>query len=482
MSQKPVIVWFRDDLRLADHPALRAACDSGAPVICLFIREDGTPGRRDLGGAARWWLDRSLKALDAALRQRGNRLVLRSGPAGKVVAEVLAATGASGVFWNRRYDGGGIGVDTALKSMLRDRGVAAMSFAANLLREPWDVKSAAGTPMRIFTPFWRAHQRLGPLRPPVKAPGSIPAPALPVASESLDGWGLEPRSPNWAAGFDGEWSPGEDGAHETLDAFLDGALPGYAADRDRPDRASTSRLSPHLRFGEISMLQVWHRVEFTRGMEGGSGVAKFLAELGWREFSHHLLFHWPDLADRNFHERFDTFAWQDAPALLKAWRQGRTGYPIVDAGMRQLWRTGWMHNRVRMLAASFLVKHLRIDWRAGERWFWDTLVDADPASNPVNWQWIAGSGPDASPYFRIFNPVTQGAKFDPDGAFVRRWVPELAAMPDQAIHAPWEASRAVLDQAGVKLGETYPLPTVGHEAARADALAAFAATRGGNGS
>ena len=477
MSQKPVVVWFRDDLRLSDHPALAAACDTGAPVVCLFVLEDDTPGRRNTGGAARWWLARSLRSLDSGLRSLGNRLILRAGRAADVVPAVLAETGATRLVWNRRYDAGGIAVDSAIKASLKDSGIVATSFPGNLLREPWEVKSAAGDPMRVFTPFWRAHQKLGSLRLPLRAPGGIPTPDAPVDSDSLDDWGLEPRKPNWAAGFADQWSPGEAGAQAALDAFVAGPLAGYSDDRNRPDLASTSRLSPHLRFGEISPLQIWHRAQMAAGMEGGRDVAKFLAEIGWREFSYHLLFHWPDLAERNFQSRFDAFPWHEDPAPLSAWQRGLTGYPIVDAGMRQLWRTGWMHNRVRMVVASFLVKHLRVDWRAGERWFWDTLVDADPASNPASWQWVAGSGADAAPYFRIFNPMLQGAKFDPNGAYVRRWVPELAKLPDEAIHAPWDAPRHVLERAGVRLGDTYPRPIVDHDTARAAALAALAEIR-----
>jgi len=477
MSLKPVVVWFRDDLRLSDHAALAAACETGAPVVCLFVFEDGTPGRRDTGGAARWWLAQSLRSLEAGLRSRGNRLILRAGRAVEVLPAVLEETGAARIFWNRRYDAGGIAVDSAIKASLKDSGIVALSFPGNLLREPWEVKSAVGDPMRVFTPFWKAHQKLGDLRLPLRAPVAIAATVAEVHSERLDDWRLEPRRPNWAAGFPDEWEPGEGGAQAALDAFLEGPLAGYSDNRNRPDLASTSRLSPHLRFGEISPLQIWHRVKMAGGMEGGRDVSKFIAEVGWREFSYHLLFHWPDLAERNFQRRFDGFPWRDGEARLSAWQQGQTGYPIVDAGMRQLWRTGWMHNRVRMVVASFLVKHLLIDWRAGERWFWDTLVDADPASNPASWQWVAGSGADAAPYFRIFNPMLQGTKFDPDGAYVRRWVPELAGLPDDVIHAPWEAPRRVLERSGVRLGDTYPHPIVDHDKARGEALAALAEIR-----
>lgn len=477
MSQDPAIVWFRDDLRLADHPALARAAATGAPVICLYIREEPAQGQRPLGAAARWWLAGSLRALDGALRGMGQRLVLRSGAASDVIPAVIAASGARTVLWNRRYDAGGIAVDTAIKADLAARGIAVASLPGNLLREPWEVKSGAGDPMKVFTPFWRAHQRLGDIREPLRRPTALTPFSGALASEDLSSWDLEPTKPNWASGFPGTWTPGEAGAQTALAAFLAGSLGGYADNRDRPDRPSTSRLSPHLRFGEISPVQIWHQAHMAAGLDGGRDLAKFLAEIGWREFAYHLLFHWPDLSERSFQTRFDQFPWRSDTAALTAWQRGRTGYPLVDAGMRQLWQTGWMHNRVRMVVASFLVKHLLIDWRAGERWFWDTLVDADVANNPASWQWVAGSGADAAPYFRIFNPVLQGEKFDPRGDYVRRWVPELAALPRDAIHAPWKASEPVLTRAGIRLGETYPHPVVDHDAARGRALAALAEIR-----
>ncbi len=477
MSQDPAIVWFRDDLRLADHPALARAAATGAPVICLYIREEPAQGQRPLGAAARWWLAGSLRALDGALRGMGQRLVLRSGAASDVIPAVIAASGARTVLWNRRYDAGGIAVDTAIKADLAARGIAVASLPGNLLREPWEVKSGAGDPMKVFTPFWRAHQRLGDIREPLRRPTALTPFSGALASEDLTSWDLEPTKPNWASGFPGTWAPGEAGAQTALAAFLAESLGGYADNRDRPDRPSTSRLSPHLRFGEISPVQIWHQAHMAAGLDGGRDLAKFLAEIGWREFAYHLLFHWPDLSERSFQTRFDQFPWRSDTAALTAWQRGRTGYPLVDAGMRQLWQTGWMHNRVRMVVASFLVKHLLIDWRAGERWFWDTLVDADVANNPASWQWVAGSGADAAPYFRIFNPVLQGEKFDPRGDYVRRWVPELAALPRDAIHAPWKAPEPVLTRAGIRLGETYPHPVVDHDAARGRALAALAEIR-----
>ncbi len=315
--------------------------------------------------------------------------------------------------------------------------------------------------------------------PPLPAPARIAAAPLPPGFHFLPigDLGLEPTRPDWAGGLREEWTPGEDGARARLSAFLDGGLKGYAIDRNRPDRPASSKLSPHLRFGEISIRQCWRaaRVAFDAGETGASDtdLDTFLKELGWREFSYHLLFHNPTLARTNYNVKFDAFRWRDDEAALEAWRRARTGYPMVDAGMRQLWTTGWMHNRVRMIVASFLVKHLLIDWRAGEEWFWDTLVDADPANNAASWQWVAGTGADAAPYFRIFNPFGQGEKFDPDAVYIRRWVPELAKLPNDVIHRPWAAPPALLAAAGVKLGETYPLPMVDHDAARARALAAL---------
>ncbi|MGL4288845.1 MAG: cryptochrome/photolyase family protein [Phreatobacter sp.] len=470
----PALVWFRDDLRLADNPALCHALASGRPVLALFVFDDGHAGQRRRGGASRWWLAQSLRHLAAALETKGGRLILRSGLASEVVPRVAHEIDAKLVTWNRRYEAAAMAVDAGIKTALTGDHIVAESFSATLLREPWTVKSQAGQPMKVFTPFWRAHQAKGEPRAVLPEPAAINGFDGPVASESLDDWDLEPRSPNWAEGFASAWQPGEAGARERLADFLDEQLATYAGDRDRPDLAVTSRLSPHLRFGEISPVQVWHATEMAAARRGPQGQAKFLSEIGWREFSYHLLYHQPDIASENIQKRFDRFPWVSDHLRLAAWQRGLTGFPIVDAGMRELWRTGWMHNRVRMVAASFLVKHLRIDWRAGEAWFWDTLVDADPASNAASWQWVAGSGADAAPFFRIFNPISQGQKFDPAGDYVRRWVPELARLPTAALHQPWSAPASVLAQAGVTLGVTYPRPIVDHAHARGQALAAFA--------
>ena len=477
-AASPSIVWLRNDLRLADNPAIDAAAASGAPPLFIYILDDSLAPRAR-GGASRWWLHHSLAALAAGLEKIGGRLdVLRGDPA-HLIPDLAKSFAAEHVFWTRRYDAAGIETDTRIKSKLAGIGVAAASFNGQLLYEPWTVKTKSDDPFRVFTPFWRACRALPQPDEPLRAPGKLKAvtwsgkaPAR-IAIEALD---LLPTEPDWAGGLRDEWTPGEAGARLRLKDFLDEALPHYIEGRDRPDRMSTSRLSPHLAFGEISPRQIWHAAHHAAEASSAAArnVDKFLAEVGWREFCYQLLFHNPALAEKNFQPRFDDFPWgARVDDDLKAWQRGLTGYPIVDAGMRELWRTGYMHNRVRMIAASFLIKHLLIDWREGERWFWDTLVDADPANNAANWQWVAGSGADAAPYFRIFNPILQGEKFDPDGAYVRRFVPELADCPAEFIHKPWEAPKEVLRKAGVELGETYPKPMVEHAKARKRALAAY---------
>jgi deoxyribodipyrimidine photo-lyase len=471
---EPVIVWLRDDLRLADNPALRAAADDGRPVLCLYVHDQASPNLRRPGAAARWWLAQSLRALDRELRQRGTGLVLRAGAAGDVVPQVAAEAGAAAVHWNQRYDRAGSRVDAAVEHRLAATGTRVRASRSSLLHEPDRLRTSAGRPFSVFTPFWRRLSRQSPPLP-LPAPARLSA-APPYRSDDLDTWKLEPTAPDWAGGLRAAWSPGELGARDRAAQFVDERLAGYAIGRDRPDLDDTSHLSPHLRFGEISPAQVWHAAAAAAERQPGPSPAdidKFLSELAWREFCHHLLHHHPDLHESNVQPRFDAFEWRDDEAGLAAWRHGRTGYPLVDAGMRQLWTTGWMHNRVRMVAASFLVKHLMVHWRHGEAWFWDTLVDADPASNPAGWQWVAGSGADAAPFFRVFNPVVQSQKFDPQGTYIRRWVPEIAGLSDRDIHAPWASSPTALEAAGVRLERTYPRPIVDHAAARARALAAY---------
>ena len=480
---KPVIVWFRDDLRLSDHPALHAAARSGAPVVCLYVLdENGAPAQRmrarPLGGAARWWLGQSLGKLRGRLEKIGVTLVLRRGPAATAIAQVAREAGAGSVFWNEIAQVPELAIATDIEAALAAIGVDAEKFPGDLLVEPAKIRNKDGRGLRVFTPFWRRVLAIG------GPPKLLPAPAaLPtvdgIASEALEDWALEPSGPDWADGLRETWTPGECAAQERLKVFLADGVMGYADKRDRPAMDATSGLSPHLRFGEISPRQIWHAARFAAAERPAlSGdIDKFLSELGWREFCRHLLFDTPELAMRNLQPAFDAFPWRPDQKALRAWQRGQTGYPIVDAGMRQLWHTGTMHNRVRMVVASFLVKHLLIDWREGERWFWDTLVDADAASNPANWQWVAGSGADAAPYFRVFNPVLQGEKFDAAGDYVRRWVPELARLPAPLIHQPWKATPLELKSAGVALGLTYPEPIIDHRAGRDRALAAYAKLR-----
>lgn len=469
------LVWFRKDLRLDDNPALSEAAKVG-PVLCLYIL-DKTDEARAEGGASKWWLDKSLKKLDESLRLHGLRLVLKSGCAREVLEEVCRECEITHVYWNRLYDPAYQQRDTQIKAQLKALGISVQSFAASLLKEPWQLKTQSGTDFKVFTPFWKA-LRVQEIRNPMRFSGAKPA-SRQMQSEDISDWGLHPAKPDWSKGFVPIWQPGEVGAKTKLSGFLDCGLKGYASDRDIPDADATSKLSPHLAFGEISPNQIWHStmqaIAESPGLENDG--LKFLSELAWRDFSYHILHHRPDLARQNWRNQFDAFPWGETNGNLKAWQKGMTGYPIVDAGMRELWVTGYMHNRVRMIAASFLIKHLLIDWREGEKWFWDTLVDADPANNPASWQWVAGSGADASPYFRIFNPITQGEKFDAQGHYTRKWVPELAKLPDKYLFKPWEAPVAALEKAGVKLGDNYPEPLVDHKAARARALEAYEAIK-----
>ena len=477
----PVVVWFRQDLRLADNPALAAAAEGGCPVLPVYVLDEATPGRWSPGGASRWWLHQALAALAGSLERLGAPLLLRRGPADRAIPDLVAETGATAVHWNRCYEPYAIARDRALKRHLAERGIAATSHNAGLLFEPWTVKTGAGDPYRVFSPFWKAIRARGAPPAPLPAPQRLEGVGG-VPGETLEDFELLPTRPDWAGGLRENWRPGEAGAADRLAAFLATALPGYGGRRDRPDVEGTSRLSPHLHFGEIGPRQVWHAVAAAAARDdaaAGPSADGYLRELGWREFSHHLLFHYPDLPEHNWRAEFDGFPWRGDDRALEAWRRGRTGFPIVDAGMRELWHTGWMHNRVRMIAASFLVKDLLLDWRSGEDWFWDTLVDADLANNAASWQWVAGSGADAAPYFRIFNPELQSRRFDPAGAYIRRWVPELAGLPDELVHAPAAAPAAVLARCGVSLGDTYPRPIVDHGAARRRALEAFASIRQG---
>lgn len=469
-KQNPIIVWFRRDLRLADNPALRAAISSEKPLILVFI--DETNKGRALGGAAKVWLHHSLTALMENISGKDGQMILRQGEATEILDEIIEKTGADEIHWNRRYEGWAREIDEAIKSDLKSRGLKIESHKANLLTEPWEVETKTGGFYKVFTPFWRAAKASFTVDESLPTPRSLNC-VSGLTSDVLDDWNLLPTHPDWAAKMLEHHTPGEAGAMTRLETFLDGPVEDYAEQRDRPDDENgTSHLSPHLAFGEISPRQIWNATK-----ENYYTSDKFLTEIGWREFSYTLLFYNPKLASENYKSDFDNFEWDSDDEKAEAWRHGQTGYPFVDAGMRELWQKGWQHNRVRMVCASFLIKHLLTDWRVGEDWYWDTLLEADPASNAASWQWVAGSGADASPYFRIFNPFTQGEKFDPNGDYVRKYVPELKDLPKKYLNQPWTAPKEVLEKAGVVLGETYPKPIVDHKEARERALAAYKASR-----
>ena len=441
----PTIVWLRDDLRLTDNPALTAAAARG-PVVLVYLLDDDSPEVRPMGAASRWWLHGSLRSLSTAT---GDQLVLRRGAAETVIPQLVADTGAAAVFWNRRY-GAAREIDARLKARLRESGLEAQSFQASLLFEPWTVRTGDGNPFRVFTPFWRAAREAA-----VRAP--LPVPHVDWATadtDDLESWALLPTRPDWAVGLRESWHPGEKGAHNQLESFATERLANYHR-RDEPAVEATSRLSPHLSFGEISPFQIWERMHGDLPAAATKNVAKFLSEVGWREFNANILFHSPELAEKNYRPAFDSFPWAEPdPRDLVAWQHGRTGIAIVDAGMRELRHTGYMHNRVRMIVASLLIKNMLIDWRVGEKWFWDCLVDADEASNPGNWQWVAGSGADAAPYFRIFNPMLQADKFDGQQRYIKRWVPEFGT-------------------------DKYPEPIVDLAESRRQALAAYERVKAG---
>lgn len=468
-DETPVVVWFRQDLRLADNPALNAAAELGSPVLPVYLLDETSAGNFAMGGASRWWLHRSLHALNESL---DGGLVFLKGDAREILLRLVEKTGATAVYWNRCYEPWRVGQDTAIKSALDKAEFAVRSFNASLLFEPEDVRKPDGTPYKVFTPFYRK-ACLGSAKSPRK-PLERPADLAIYecqAGEELSKLGLLPATP-WYEDMAAQWQPGEAGAAERLQKFLDAGINNYKEGRNRPDLDNVSRLSPHLHFGEVSPNQVWYAAK-DHGSDNSEDLEHFLSELGWREFSYNLLVNFPGLPTDNLQDKFDEFPWRDDAELLERWQQGRTGIPIVDAGMRELWRSGYMHNRVRMIVASFLVKNLLLDWRLGAAWFWDTLCDADLANNSASWQWVAGCGADAAPYFRIFNPVLQGRKFDPDGVYVRNFVPELDSMPDKYLHNPWEAPTAVLEEAGVALGDDYPYPVVDLKESRERALAAF---------
>ncbi|MET3896243.1 deoxyribodipyrimidine photo-lyase [Devosia sp. UYZn731] len=465
MPQNTALVWLRNDLRLSDNPALSAAFKHGDNVTALYIHETDS-GLRSPGGAARWWLHHSLQNLSRRLAEHGVRLIVSKGEARQTIQAAVEDIGADAVFWNRRYAPAEIAIDLVIKDALKSEGVTVESFAANVLAEPWTIKTKTGNPYSVYAPFWNA-LKASDIATPLRTPVAKPA----VRAKPVDADYVQPK---WASKLGPHWHFGEAGAHKILADFLDDRLDDYPQGRDFPAREATSKLSPHLRFGEISPRQVWHAAQALAQREPGTAdaVNKFLSELAWRDFNYHQLYHRDDIATVPMQAKYADIPWRNAPADLQAWQRGKTGFPLIDAGMRELWATGFMQNRIRMLTASLLAKNLLIDWRLGEQWFWDCLCDADSANNPGNWQWVAGSGLDAAPYFRIFNPVVQGERFDADGRYVRQWIPELASLPDKWIQQPYAAPSEVLAAAGVALGDTYPRPIVDLKLSRERALQA----------
>lgn len=475
------IYLFRNDLRLADLPGLIAAASIG-PILPVFVLDENAAGEWAPGGASRWWLQRSLRALEGEIAAGGGSLLLYRGDTGSVLQALVDRTGARSIHCSRAYTPWEINQEGALHSRFEPQGVTLRRFSGTLLWEPEAIANQAGEPFKVFTPFWRRCRSLVPPGRPRRGPAQWPWRQLDAdAAIPVERWQLPADDPAWARHWPDLWTVGTEGARRSLQRFLRQALADYDEGRNHPATGATSQLSPHLHFGEISPREVWHKVEDLAARQPAlrQQADKFLSELGWRDFAHHLLFHYPAMPDSAFKPSFNNFPWLGDRGLLRAWQQGQTGYPVVDAGMRELWHTGYMHNRIRMVTASFLCKHLLIHWRAGERWFWDTLLDADLANNSCGWQWVAGSGADAAPYFRIFNPVIQGQKFDRGGDYVRRWVPELAGLPNRHLHAPWSAPAGVLAAAGVRLGANYPRPVVDHGEARAAALAAYQDIRNG---
>lgn len=457
------IVWFRQDLRLSDNPALFEACSKHSHVMPLYILDRKNSA---LGGAQAWWLHHSLNALQKSLdTQLGLKLILRQGDPLEIISALINLFSIKDVYWNRCYEPRVIERDKKIKAILEKGGIGVKSFNANLFNEPWTIRNKKGDFFKMFTPYWKtARSTLFPQ--PVQEITTPPAGIEAVSDNILD-WKLLP-SLNWAAQFSHFWTPGEEGAQQRLAEFINRHLDRYKINRDFPEKNATSRLSAHLHFGELSPQSILRALKHAKNnpLCDLKSVEHFLSELGWREFSYYLLYHFPTLPYKNFRDDFDAFPWQNDQALLACWQKGKTGYPIIDAGMRELWATGYMHNRVRMIVASFLTKGLFIDWRLGADWFSDTLVDADLANNSASWQWVAGCGVDAAPYFRIFNPVLQSKKFDANGTYIRRWVPELHSLTNDVIHAPWETpnSKAIYTKIN------YPKPIIQHSEARIQAL------------
>lgn len=467
---KTTLIWYRQDLRIEDHEALQAAIEKGGPVVALYVWAPEEESGWAPGGASKWWLNSSLIALSAQLKSIGIQLVIKQGTSEKEIFKLVKEIDADAVYWSRRYEPWSIKRNAQIKANLQEKGIKGLSFNSSLLHEPWTVSTKENKPYQVFTPFWKACCTKVEPSQPIGLPQNAKPLNYSVKSMQVEELGLLPKI-HWYSGMEKEWTPGAQGAKDRLKSFLNGRIEEYKESRDRPDLEGVSKLSPHLHFGEISPRMIWHAIR--KKYEDDEGVECYLKQLVWREFAYHLLYHFPQTVDKPLHSKYLKFPWQYDQEKLKAWQKGETGYPIVDAGMRELWTTGWMHNRVRMIVGSFLVKDLLLHWIEGDKWFWNTLVDADMANNTLGWQWVAGCGADAAPFFRIFNPMVQGEKFDPDGSYVKKWVPEVAQLPLKWIQRPWEAPPIVLQSAGIELGKTYPHPIVDHDERRKEALAAL---------
>ncbi len=463
-------MWFRQDLRLNDNPALAAAIQTGRPILPIYIFDNEPGGNWRIGSASRWWLNNSLLSLNHSL---DNKLCFLQGNAQKILPQLTAETGARKVFLNKIYEPFQIESDKLVSKVLATNGIDTSSYNGSFLHEPGKILKDDGTPYKVFTAFYKKGYgaQLSGFAEPLPAPGKILL--FKYKDSSLRDLDIMPRG-DWHQKFVKLWQPGESGANTRFEKFLTIGLSHYRTGRDFPSHDNVSRLSPHIHFGEISTTSIWHCIKATMAHEKCEVDAEhFLRELVWREFSANLLYHFPDMPWVNLLRKFDNFDWNDDADFLEKWKKGQTGFPIVDAGMRELWQTGYMHNRVRMITASFLVKNLLVRWHHGEDWFWDTLLDADLANNSASWQWVAGCGADAAPFFRIFNPVTQGQKFDAEGSYVRQFIPEISKLPDRFIHCPWQAPTQLIASLGIRLGTDYPLPIVDLKVSRETALAEF---------
>jgi deoxyribodipyrimidine photo-lyase len=469
--QSPLIYWFRQDLRLKDNATLTAAANTGRPIICVYILDQDQNNHWPNGAASLWWLHHSLSLLSDSLKALNIKLILRKGSVIEELDNIIQSSSAESLYFSRHYEPYNSELESQINQHYSNK-IEVKRFRGYLLYEPEAIRTGKDEPYKVFTPFYRNCLKTSTPSAPVPAPKSLVSYTKKIVSDRLSDWNLCVKKPNWAKGFTDYWVPGELGAHQSLKDFINHSGNKYPVLRNRPDVTGTSRLSPHMHFGEISPRQIWTAINNSQKILEHNGEA-YLRQLIWRDFAYHLLVHWPDFPDKPFRKEFSKFPWKTDTKSLHAWQQGNTGYPIVDAGMRELWKTGWMHNRVRMIVASFLIKDLLIPWQQGEAWFWDTLVDANLANNAAGWQWVAGSGADAAPYFRVFNPVLQGEKFDPLGDYVREWVPELKHMPKKHIHSPWLAPEEILITAKVTLGKNYPHPIVDHSVARDRALAAY---------